>query len=205
MKNLLPILLSASTLLAQEPNTPTPAAEHHHEGTGVASAGRKMELVAGITEADFLRLSVKPKTVEVIIVAVWNDENYGMNFNGHAKGSAIYTIPKGWTIEVTYINPSPIPHSLIVLEKDAATHKIQMPEPYFKGAAVPNHLQGLAYAKSSFSFTPDEAGEYAFACGFPAHAMSGHWIGLDIDEKATAPTLKLGSAAAQPASPAKTK
>jgi plastocyanin len=163
-----------------------------------------MELVKGITEADFLRLSSKPKTVEIILVAVWNDENYGMNFNGYAKGSATYTIPIGWALEVTYINPSPIPHSLIVIEKESIK-KIQIAEPYFKGAAVPEHLKGSPFAKQTFTFTSDEAGEYAFACGFPGHAAGGHWIALDIDAKATEPTLKLGTAAAKPASPAKAK
>lgn len=67
-----------------------------------------------------------------------------------------------------------------------------MAEPDFKGAAVPKHLQGISYGKSTFTFTPDEAGEYAFACGFPAHALNGHWIGLDISADAKIPTLKLG-------------
>jgi hypothetical protein len=163
-----------------------------------------MELVDGVTEADFLRLGSKPKTVTLTVVAVWNDENYGMNFNGYAKGAAIYTIPKDWTVEITYINPSPIPHSLIVIEKDSLK-KIQVPEPYFKGAAVPEHLKGLSYGKHTFTFVADEAGEYALACGFPAHAMNGHWIALNIDDKATEPTLKLGADVAKPAAPAKTQ
>jgi plastocyanin len=207
------LIFSATLTLAQEtkadakaaPEAAAAAAEHHHEAApnaGVASAGRKMELVAGLTAADFLRLSAKPKTVEITVIAVWNDENYGMNFNGYAKGGAIYNIPKGWSVEVTYINPSPIPHSVIVIEKDALK-KIQVPEPYFKGAGVPGHLKGAPYSKQTFTFTADEAGEYALACGFPGHAMNGHWIGLDIDEKATAPTFKVGTADATPASPAK--
>ena len=54
----------------------------------------------------------------------------------------------------------------------------------------------MAYAKADFAFTADEAGEYALACGFPAHALNGHWIALDISEEAKVPTLKLGDAAA---------
>lgn len=182
--------LSFASAVAQ---TPAPAG-HDHTATAVAAGGLKKELIEGITEADFLRLGEKPKTVKITLVAVWSDANYGMNFNGHAKGSAIYTIPKDWTVEVTYINPSPIPHSAIIIEK-ADTKKLQVAQPYFKGAAVPNHLQGLSYGKSVFTFVADEAGEYAIACGFPAHAMNGHWLALDVDEKATVPTLKLGEAA----------
>lgn len=186
---IIPILaLTLSAAVADE-KTPAPAADHADHAA--ADSGLKKELVAGLTEKDFLRLGDKPKTVKLTVVAVWTAENYGMNFNGYAKGNALYTIPKGWTVEVTYINPSPIPHSLIVIEKDD-TKKLQVPEPYFKGAGVPDHIKGLSYGTHQFSFTADEAGEYALACGFPAHALNGHWIGLHISEDAKEPTLKLG-------------
>jgi hypothetical protein len=190
------------TANAQEPAKPAgpakpaekPATEnkdpHAEHGTS-ATSGLKKELIAGITEADFLKLGDKPKTVKATLVAVWSEDNYGMNFNGYSKGTAVYTIPKDWTVEVTYINPSPIPHSLIVIEKDQVS-KLQVPEPFFKGAAVPKHLQGISYGKSTFSFTANETGEYAFACGFPAHAVAGHWIALNVSVDAKAPTLKLG-------------
>ncbi len=196
---LLPLSLRAAE--PADPAAPPPAHEHHGDAA-TASAGRKMELIEGLTAADFLRLSAKPKTVELVVIAVYNDENYGMNFNGYAKGNATYTIPLGWEVEVTYINPSPVPHSLVVIEKDSLK-KLQVPEPYFKGGAVPDHLKGLAYAKSNFHFLADEAGDYALACGFPAHALNGHWIALEVSAEAKAPSLKLGAAEAKPASPAK--
>jgi len=170
-----------------------------HEGHGPgAMAGIRKEMIEGLGVADFLRLSDKPKTVKITLVAVWTEENYGMNFNGFAKGAAIYTIPLGWTVEVEFINPSPIPHSVIVVERPDIK-KIQVAEPYFKGAVVPNHLQGLSFAKASFSFVADEAGEFAFACGFPAHTLNGHWLALEIDEGAKVPTLKLGDEPAREA------
>lgn len=191
-------LLTSLVLTAQEPAKPA-APPHDAHGHGAAPAsGLKKELIEGLTEADFIKLSDKPKTVKVTLVAVWSDDNYGMNFNGYSKGTAVYTIPKDWTVEVTYINPSPIPHSLLVIEKEQ-TKKLQVPEPYFKGAAVPDHLKGLAFGKGTFSFVADEAGEYAFACGFPAHALNGHWVALDISEEAKVPTLKLGDAPAKEA------
>lgn len=175
--------------LAAEPAKP---AEHVHASPSVdPPSGLKQELIAGITERDFLRIGDRPKTVKVLIVATWSDDNYGMNFNGYSKGGAVYTIPKGWTVEVTFINPGPVPHSLIVIER-TAVKKIQMPEPYFQGAVVPHHLTGMSYAKATFTFTPDEAGEFAFACGFPTHALNGHWIALDVSDEAREATLKLG-------------
>ncbi len=197
---LIPCALFAAD--AAEPAAPAAPEHEHHADAATASAGRKMELIEGLSSADFLRLSAKPKTVELVVIAVYNDENYGMNFNGYAKGGATYTIPLGWEVEVSFINPSPVPHSLIVIEKDSLK-KLQVPEPYFKGGAVPEHLKGMSYAKSRFQFTADEAGDYALACGFPAHALNGHWIALEVSAEAKEPTLKLGAADAKSASPAK--
>src|SRR6187402_2940847 len=109
MKRLSAILISltAACASAQEPAKPAapakPAehgAEHAHGDAGTApTSGLKKELIAGLTEKDFLKLGEKEKTVKVLIVATWTDDNYGMNFNGFSKGSAKYTIPKDWTVE----------------------------------------------------------------------------------------------------------
>lgn len=185
------VTLSLRAGEATKPAGPTAGHQHADAGGAGAASGLKQELIAGVTEKDFLKLGEKARTVKVLIVATWGDDNYGMNFNGYAKGGALYTVPTGWTVEVTFINPGPVPHSLIVIEK-TAVRKIQMPEPYFKGAAVPKHLQGMSYDKATFTFTADEAGEFAFACGFPTHALNGHWIGLEISNEIKEPTLKLG-------------
>ena len=114
-----------------------------------------------------------------------------MNFNGWSHGKAVLTVPKDWTVNVTFINPSPIPHSAIVIEK-AETKKLQVAEPYFTGGAIPKHIVGLSMGKAEFSFVPDEAGEFALACGFPAHSATGHCISLNVSADAKAPTLQLG-------------
>jgi hypothetical protein len=119
-----------------------------------------------------------------------------MNFNGYSHGKALLTVPKDWTVKVTFINPSPIPHSAIIVEKDD-TKKLQIPEPYFAGGASPKHLIGLTMGKADFSFVADEAGEYALACGFPAHALSGHWLSFDVSADAKAPTIQFGDQAAK--------
>lgn len=185
-----PFLLSlpflAATAFAQTPAAPPPGHDHT-----LAIPGLKTEMFAGITEADLLKLDTQPKTVKVVLVATFNAANYGMNFNGYSHGKAVLTVPKDWKVNVTFINPSPIPHSAIVIEKDD-TKKLQSPEPYFKGGATPKHLIGMSAAKADFSFVADEAGEYALACGFPAHAMAGHWVALNISAEAKAPTLQFG-------------
>ena len=175
-------LLSGLTASAQAP------AGHNH---GTEIPGIKKEMFAGITADDLLKLGDKPKSVKVVLVATFNAANYGMNFNGWSHGKAVLTVPKDWTVNVTFINPSPIPHSAIVIEK-TDTKKLQVPEPYFTGGAMAKHIVGLSTGKAEFSFVPDEAGEFALACGFPAHAATGHWITLNVSADATAPSLQLG-------------
>lgn len=176
-----------------------PGAAHAgaHEGMGL-----KRELIEGITPADFLRLSSKPKTVHITLVATYSANNYGMNFNGFSYGKAVYRIPAGWNVEVSFINPSPVPHSAVVVERDQIK-KLQVGEPAFKGGATPGATVGISSNKAAFQFTADEPGDYALACGFPSHALAGHWIALEVSASTTAPTLQLGDAAPVQASAAK--
>ena len=177
--------LSTVLLHAQAP------AAHDH---GAVIPGLKTEMFAGITVDDLLKLGDKPKTVKVVLVASFNGANAGMNFTGYSHGQAVLTVPKDWTVNVSFINPSPIPHSALVIDK-SDTKKLQVPEPYFAGGATPKHITGMSMGKAEFSFVADEAGEFALACGFPAHAATGHWIALNVSADATAPSLKLGELA----------
>ena len=169
-----------------------------HSTIGHAPAGIKLEMIAGITEADFLKLGDKPMTAKITLVAVFTEKNNGMNFNGYSHGKATYTIPKGWTVEVTFINPSPVPHSAVVVERDMVK-KVQVGPPAFDGAAVPNYIQGLSSTRARFSFVAGETGDYAITCGFPTHALSGHWIAFNVRDDLKIPTLKLGEGEAREA------
>jgi plastocyanin len=173
------------------------AASAHHPAA-VEGAGLNKQLVAGITEADFIKLGDQPNTVKVTLVATFNGENYGMNFDGYAHGKATFTIPVGWTVDVTFINPSPVPHSAVVVDRDAV-RKLQVGEPAFPGGATPSATNGLINTKATFKFTASETGKYAFACGFPSHALAGHWVALDISAEAKVPTLTLGNTPPQEA------
>jgi phenylpyruvate tautomerase PptA (4-oxalocrotonate tautomerase family) len=195
------VVLLLSPLLVGLPLSPLARAEDPpagHDPAAHAPSGLKKELIEGITEADFLKLGEAPKTVKITLVAAFTPANYGMNFNGYAKGTAIYTVPKGWTVEVNFINPSPVPHSVLVVERDMVK-KIQVGNPAFAGASVPNPLQGMSLKKAAFSFVAAESGDYAFCCGFPAHAIGGHWVAFNVRDDLKVPTLKLGDAEAKEA------
>jgi hypothetical protein len=180
------LFLIVFSALAVSAQTPPPGHDHTMEIPGL-----KKELFAGVTADDLLRPGATPNSVKIMLVATFNAANYGMNFNGYSHGKAILTVPVGWKVDVTFINPSPIPHSAIICEK-ADTKKLQIPEPYFTGGATPKHLTGQTMGKAEFSFTPDEGGEFALACGFPSHALAGHWLGFNVSAEAKVPTLQFG-------------
>lgn len=167
-----------------------PAVDH---ATAHAANGLKREWIDGVKPTDFLQRGNGDKTVKLMLIAAFTEANHGMNFNGYSHGKAVYSVPTGWKVEVTFVNPSPVPHSAIVVERPLVK-RLQMGAPAFEGASVPNPTVGIALQKSTFTFTAGEAGEYAFACGFPTHAISGHWIALEVRDDLKVPTLKLGDA-----------
>jgi len=197
LKSLLSGCLFSIVALSLPAQEAKPAADPHgaHGGHGTVP-GLKKELFAGFKEADSMKRGAEPKTVKVVLVATFTADNHGMNFNGYSHGNATWFIPKGWTVEVEFINPSPVPHSAIVVERPDVK-KLQVPEPWFEGAAVEKHLQGIALSKATFTFTPDEEGEFAFACGFPAHALAGHWVALEVTAEDSEPMIQLGEGEAK--------
>jgi hypothetical protein len=170
----------------------------HHDPAAHPGQGLRKELFAGITEGDFLRLDPTPKTAGITLVAAFTDENNGMNFNGYSHGEAVYTIPLGWTVKVTFINPSPVPHSAILVEHEMLK-RVQVGEPAFEHASTPNPITGISTGKATFSFIASEAGEYGLACGIPTHSMGGHWVAVNVSAKVKTPTLKIGTGSAREA------
>jgi hypothetical protein len=162
-----------------------------HDPAIHAGAGLKKELIAGITEADFLKLGDQPRTVKVTLIPSFTDANSGMNFNGYSHGQATYRIPVGWSVEVTFINPSPVPHSAVLVEREMLK-KVQMGEPAFSGASTPSPVTGTSTSKTAFSFTASTPGSYALACGIPTHASAGHWVAMEVSATLAVPTLTLG-------------
>lgn len=180
----------ALNLMLQAADAPTAPTGHDH---GTPSGDPK---AAEPQESMFLSVDPNtPKTARLVVVSAYNPVNYGMNFNGFAKGGARYTIPQGWTVSVNFTNNSPVPHSAIVVEKPMVK-KLQMGEPAFKGASTPYPVRGTTGKGGvAFQFVADEASEFAIACGFPSHSANGHWIAFDVSTTATAPSLQFGTKA----------
>ena len=180
----------ALNLMLQAADAPTAPTGHDH---GTPSGDPK---AAEPQESMFLSVDPNtPNTARLVVVSAYNPVNYGMNFNGFAKGGARYTIPQGWTVSVMFTNNSPVPHSAIVVEKPMVK-KLQMGEPAFKGASTPYPVRGTTGKGGvAFQFVADEAGEFAIACGFPSHSANGHWVAFDVSTTATAPSLQFGTKA----------
>ena len=156
----------------------------HHPATG-----RKIPSPGPDDVDKFLRIDKEAKKVYIPLTATYNDANYGMNFNGHYKGRAVYSVPKGWEVTIHFKNMSPVPHSAVVVEQ-AMARKLQVGEPYFEGASTTEPLKGLK-KDEKFTFVVDEAGKFAIACGFPAHSAGGHWVAFNVSKDAELPSLKL--------------
>jgi hypothetical protein len=148
--------------------------EHHDHPV----SGKKIPSPGPEDAGKFIKVDKDAKKVFIPVTATYNDANYGMNFNGHFKGSALYTVPMGWEITIHFKNASPVPHSAVVVER-FMTRKLQVGEPYFVGASTQDPLKGLV-KDEKFTFVTDDVGEFAIACGFPSHSAGGHWIGLNI-------------------------
>lgn len=161
-------ILLTPVLLAEENSKEKPSHCHTVEPNGT------------FTAPVFLAQDAGKKEATLHIVATFDKSNYGMNFNGYSKGAAGYDIPVGWKVKVVFCNNSAVPHSIIVVDAEDAS-KINLGEtPYFDGASTPSPISGTTTAIEKFEFTVDEAGEFAFACGFPTHSANGHWIFLNV-------------------------
>ncbi|MGD1979510.1 MAG: sulfocyanin-like copper-binding protein [Akkermansiaceae bacterium] len=180
---LIPTVFLAS--LGQISGQDKKAEEGTKEEKAVPAAGGRCCTALPIGEIKnpvFLKQDQKKKEVELYIIATFDKSNYGMNFNGISKSEGGYEVPLGWKVKVTFCNNSDVPHSLMVVEADAAERKINLgDEPYFDGATTPKaNTIGTTNKIEKFEFTPDEAGDFSLACGFPTHSANGHRIFLNI-------------------------
>ncbi len=181
----LPVLLLLSAALAADAQGTDAHHDHPAAPAPADSAPPRPE--------QFIRLGDDGKRVKLVLVSAWNGANYGMNFDGFAKGGARLVVPVGTEVEVTFTNRSPVPHSVIVVERPMVK-RLQMGDPAFEGASTPNPVRGTTGSKGEvFQFKASEAGDYAFACGFPSHAANGHWIAFEVSASAKAPSFQFGT------------
>jgi sulfocyanin len=153
---------------------------------GVASAASKSKSPTWVT--------TKGKTVSLTVIAAYNNNLSGFNFNGYGKGQLTITVPKGDTVKVTFSNAAPLPHSV-----QFTTYSKTLPTggvtDAFKGSHSPNQTNGTTKGVTQkFSFVASKAGKYMMICAVPGHAAAGMWDTFVVSATAKTATATVGKA-----------
>jgi len=119
----------------------------------------------------FLHVDAKARTALVTLVAGYNGENNGFNFDGYGRGEMLVSVPRGWRVRVTCTNHGGIDHSCAVVPGPMTA------APSFPGAATPILPSGRT---AEFSFVAGRIGTYRLACLVPGHEEARMWDVLEV-------------------------
>jgi sulfocyanin len=136
-------------------------------------------------------VTTKGKVVSLTLIAGYNGNGGGFNFNGAAKGQLTVTVPLGDTVKVTFSNNSQLPHSaqIIAFSKSAPVSAVS---DAFKNAHSANPTNGVAKGTTQkFSFVTNKAGKYLIICAVPGHAAAGMWDTLVVTKSAKTATAAI--------------
>ncbi len=122
----------------------------------------------------FLSVDAQRHRVTITLIASYNGENNGFNFDGYSR-FLMWTVPRGWRVRVVCTNRGPVRHSCAVVQgADSAT-------PAFRGAATPQPRLGLEAGHTArFTFRANKKGVYRFACLVAGHEDARMWDVLKI-------------------------
>ena len=121
--------------------------------------------------AQFLHVEAKQRTAVVTLVAGYNGENNGFNFDGYGRGELMVSVPRGWRVRVTCTNRGALTHSCAVVPGPMTV------TPAFRGAATPILPPG---STTRFSFIASRVGSYRFACLVPGHEEARMWDVFEV-------------------------
>ncbi len=116
--------------------------------------------------ARFLAVHPSTHTVVITLIASYDGANSGFNFDGYSR-VLMWTVPRGWRVDVVCKNRGPLRHSCAVVH-GAGTTKLA-----FRHASTPQPTLGLeAGARSRFTFRASRVGVFRFACLVPGHELA---------------------------------
>lgn len=165
----------------------------HVNRTVVASCAFAAALLVGtgVAQASPAWAVTKGKVVNLTLVAAYNQNSSGFNFNGAAKGQMTVTVPLGDTVNVTFSNNAPLPHSAQIVAYSSNPPATAVPDA-FKNANSANPTTGSSKgAPQKFSFVANKAGKYLIICAVPGHAAAGMWDTLVVAKGAKAATVTI--------------
>ena len=123
----------------------------------------------------FLAAGPGSKVVSLTLVAGWDSENNGFNFDGYGRGELLVTVPLGWRVHVLCVNRGGMRHSCAVVKGPGTVQSA------FKGASVPDPTYGLQQGqRATFSFVASRAGSFRLACLVPGHEEARMWDVLEV-------------------------
>ncbi len=134
-------------------------------GTGVATPNPSPEPTPNWLIADS-----STKSVKLTLIASYNSDNAGFNFNGYDSGKMIVSVPDGWQVMIDCQNHGNANHSCAIV-KGAGDQT-----PAFPGSATPDPTQGAPNGSSQTStFQTANPGTYRISCLVPGHDGAGMW------------------------------
>lgn len=145
---------------------------------------------AGHTAATPKFLTVNGHSVTLTLIAAYNNNVAGFNFDGDGNGKLVVSVPAGYSVNVVFSNKSATPHSALFTQ--FSKHTSTGPFPLaFKGASSPNASSGVASGKTQkFSFVASKSGTYALVCAVPGHDAAGMWDTFKVTQGGK-PSIKL--------------
>jgi sulfocyanin SoxE-like protein len=146
------------------------------DACGVLAAGVAAAALAGKPDPGrFLSVDTRSRTVALTLVAGWDGENQGFNFDGYGRGELLVTVPLGWRVRVSCVNRGGMRHSCAVVPGPMTA------TPAFRGASVPDPVQGLdPGSKAAFSFVASRAGSFRLASIVPGDEEARLWDVLEV-------------------------
>ena len=135
----------------------------------------------------FLAVDAARHRVTVTLVASYDGENSGFNFDGYSR-FLMWTVPRGWTVRVVCKNRGPLRHSCAVVDGADSTR------PAFRGAATPRPRTGLESGQAARGTVRasrqgvsgdlakfiSQKGVYRFVCLVPGHESARMWDVLKV-------------------------
>ena len=122
----------------------------------------------------FLAVDARRHRVTITLIASYNGENGGFNFDGYSR-FLMWTVPRGWTVRVVCTNRGPLRHSCAVVKGAVSA------TPAFRGAATPQPRLGLEAGHTArFTFRASRKGVYRFACLVAGHEEARMWDVLNV-------------------------
>lgn len=159
-------------------------------GKSANAIGNAVHNVTGIGAASrWMQVNTAAKTLNLTLIAGFNRENNGSNFDGYGSGDMTITVPQNWRVNVSFENRSLQRQSVMIVPYAERT-QLHGFTAGLKGAFSPNPSQGVKTgSKQHFSFMTTVPGHYAVISAVPSQSANGMWDTFVVSTTATRPTL----------------